>query len=281
MLNAHPAFLILFETDLNDINPGKYSRRLLEAVPGLRSIVREHDRSADAYRALVKFAQENGAPFTIAGDKLPQFNGNCFLRFKDFKLIYSYRQPAEWLAKAAASLQGELDVRPLLVEYLNGLLHAKSAADCMIVHFDDFLGDNASVVARVFSFCGFEMPPDGLRWWETVGRYSDPYRSSQKWWLSHGSSLVEPRRNDTRIDRLSHPAWAVVDMAFAQAESIEQGSLDEATRNSLLSAFTAALGTQPIPLARLMTFQTRRVAMKKRTLRGMLNSLLVRRDSAA
>lgn len=230
---------------------------------------------------MVTFAQENGAPFTIAGDKLPHFNGNSFVRFEDFKLIYSYRQPAEWLAKAAASLQGKLDVRPLLAEYLKGLLLAKSASDCMIVHFDDFLGDNANVVKRVFSFCGFDTPPQALRWWETVGHYSDPYRSSQKWWMAHGSSLVEPRRNDTRINRLGHPAWAVVDMAFAQAESIEQGSLDQAARIGMLETFTAALGTQPIPLASLMTFQTRRVAMKKRTLRGMLNSLLVRRDSAA
>lgn len=105
---------------------------------------------------MVTFAQENGAPFTIAGDKLPHFNGNSFVRFEDFKLIYSYRQPAEWLAKAAASLQGKLDVRPLLAEYLKGLLLAKSASDCMIVHFDDFLGDNANVVKRVFSFCGFD-----------------------------------------------------------------------------------------------------------------------------
>ena len=185
------------------------------------------------------------------------------------------------MAKIAVSYLAHGDVRALLIEYLGGLLCAKAAKDCLVVKFEDFLVNNKRVVSDVFEFVGLAVPDVAWRWWETVGRYSDPYRSSQKWWLSHGSSLVEPRRNDTRIDRLGHPAWAVVDMAFAQAESIEQGSLDEATRNSLLSAFTAALGTQPIPLARLMTFQTRRVAMKKRTLRGILNSLLVRRDSAA
>ena len=281
MLNAHPSFLILYETDLNELSLGKYARRLLTAMPDLRNIMREHGRSDEAYRKLLKHAGKQGFDFTIAGDKLPLFNAAAFSRFKTFKLLYMYRKPAEWLAKAARSLHGEADVRPLLVEYFGGLLLAKSASDCMIVHFDDFLGDNANVVKRVFSFCGFDTPPQALRWWETVGHYSDPYRSSQKWWMAHGSSLVEPRRNDTRINRLGHPAWAVVDMAFAQAESIEQGSLDQAARIGMLETFTAALGTQPIPLASLMTFQTRRVSMKKRTLRGMLNSLLVRRDSAA
>ena len=217
----------------------------------------------------------------MAGDKLPYFDKASFGRFRNFKIIYSHRNPAEWIAKVAYDYAAEHDVRPLLIDYLGGLLNAKAEAECLIVQFDDFLTDNRSVGSSVLEFAGLEPMPETVTWWKTVGKYADPYRSSQKWWQAHGSSMVEPRRNDTQIHRKDNNAWHVIDVAFAQANSLPQGRTDAPAIKAMQAAFVAALGSAPIPIASLMEYETRRVALKKRTLRGVLNNLLPRKQFVA
>jgi hypothetical protein len=212
-------------------------------------------------------ARREGHDFLVVGDKLPSFSRATFEKLRNFKIIYSLRDPSEWLAKVAQSFAATNDVRPLLVEYLSGLLSAKSAADCLIVPFDEFLADNRNVVSRMFAFCGLEPAAQSYTWWETVGHYADPYRSSQKWWLGHGSSLVAPKRNDTRVTRLPHTAWTIVDAAFAQARSLGPGTVSSEEVVRLTDSFAAALGTMPIAITDLMEYETRRLGVRQRTFR--------------
>lgn len=283
VLNSHPQCLVLFETDIACLDPTKYAKRLLSAEPGFRSIIRHHADAADAYAALLAQTRRQGHDFVMTGDKLPYFSRAAFDKFRNFKIIYSVRNPAEWLAKVAEFFAATNDVRPLLVEYLSGLLSAKAAADCLIVPFDEFLADNPNVVSRMFAFCGLEPAPESFTWWQTVGQYADPYRSSQKWWLGHGSSLVAPTRNDTRVARLPHPAWAVVDAAFAQANSLVQGAVSPAECVRLTDSFDSALGAAPIAITDLMKHETRRLGVRRRTfrkIRELVSSRFSKADQA-
>jgi hypothetical protein len=60
VLNSHPQCLILYETDINCLDPTKYAKRLLAAQPRLRSILRHHDDAADAYAALLAERAQRG-----------------------------------------------------------------------------------------------------------------------------------------------------------------------------------------------------------------------------
>lgn len=269
VLNSHPQVLILFETDLNAVMPGKYARRLLAAFPDCRGLMYARDEEADAYRDLKAFAATKGWDYRLVGDKLPRYDHRFLERLQGFRLVYALRTPDEWLAKACSLYADRQDIRPVMYQYFRGLVAAHLHGDCMIVRFDDFLRDNRRVVEDLFAFVGLGPVAGSFQWWQTADHHEDPFKASQAWWKGHPSSLAEPRASDTRVVRRSHPFWSLADACFAPYVDAPPGTVDRDRAAADIARFRAVLDGPAIALDDVIDARTTVTSAKNRTLRRL------------
>jgi len=271
VLNSHPDALILFETDLNAVMPGKYARRLIEAFPDSRSLMYARDDEADAYRDLQAFAAAKGCRYQMVGDKLPTYDARFFGRLAGFRLVYSLRAPDEWLAKSCSLYADRQDVRPVMYQYFKGLVQAHLHPDCMIVRFGDFMKNNEAVVRALFRFAGLSAGPQQLRWWETAAHPADPFKRCQDWWKGHPSSLARPMFNDTRTVRRDHAFWTLCDRCFAPYLDASPGTITRAQAKADLAAFRSVFDGPPIALEDVIDARTQVSSVKNRGLKRLFS----------
>lgn len=269
VLNSHPQALILFETDLNAVMPGKYARRILEAFPDSRSLMYARDDAAAAYRDLRSYAASKGRDYKTIGDKLPVYDFRFISGLAGFRLVYTLRAPDEWLAKTCSLYADRQDIRPVMYQYFRGLVAAHLHADCLIVRFDDFLRDNRRVVEDLFAFAGLDPLPESFRWWEAAASTPDPFKACQQWWKGHPSSLAEPKANDTRTVRKPHPFWEVSDHCFAAYLSSAPGAIGAGQAADDIARFRSMLDGPAIALADVIDARTEVTSAKNRTFRKL------------
>jgi hypothetical protein len=273
LLNSHPKVLILFETDLNAVMPGKYARRLLAKFPDARGLMYEHDDDADAYRELQAFAAAKGHSYEVVGDKLPYYGERFFDRIGNFKVICSFREPDEWLAKACNLYGDSSDVRPVAFQYFKGLVRAHSHDDCLIVPFSRFLTENARLTSEIFAFVGLLPAPSEIPWWEATSKSSDPFKSCQHWWKGHPSSLAMPDSNDTKVVRKPHPFWDFLDKMMEPYQQSAPSSVSRTRARDDIEVFRQMLGGPALSLDAVMDTRTKVTSKKQRFWRKLISSV--------
>jgi len=207
LINASEDAFSLYETDLNSQIPTKYAKRFLDEFPDSRFLFYSRADYADAYREFHNYLISRGYKYKIIGDKLPKHSCTFFEKYRDFKLIYCTRLPAEWLVKVQSTYCVTNDVRPVLFQFLRGLIFAREHSDSLIITTEKFLSENDKVVEKVARHLSIDLNDRMFNWWDTAAINPQPLKSVQNWAAAHHSSKMAPKINDTNVIKYDDKFW--------------------------------------------------------------------------